>query len=263
MSAPTKERGSAGRLSGKVAVITGAARGQGEAIARLFVAEGAKVELLDVLAEQGQILAKELGDAAVFTAMDISQQAEWTALMTAIEERHGGVDILVNNAGITQLCPFEEISVEQYYRLFEVNELAIFLGMQAVFPSMKARGGGSIVNTSSGAALQAPAGMAAYTATKMGVIGLTRGGAGEWGSYGIRVNAILPGAIDTPMLRGPHTTDVDFTAFFSINPIPRAGEPSEIADVALFLASDSSSYVTGTAIPVDGGRSSGRPIPRS
>lgn len=255
-----------GRLAGKVAIITGAARGMGEAIARRFVAEGAAVELLDVLAAEGEAVAKELDalrpGCAAFTPMDITSPQAWADLMADVLERRGRVDVLVNNAGITQLCPLEEITVEQYQRLFEVNELAVLLGMQAVFPVMRDQGGGSIINTSSGAVLQAPMQMAAYTATKMGCVGLTRGAAGEWGQHGIRVNTILPGAIDTQMMRGPHTTDVDFTAFFATNPIPRPGVTDEIASAALFLASDDSSYVTGVSLPVDGGRSAARVVPR-
>lgn len=252
----------ADRLLGKVALVTGAARGQGEAIARLFALEGAAVEMLDVLEEEGRTVAKDIGDAARFTALDIASEAAWSRLVADVMDRHGRIDVLVNNAAITQLCPLEDITVELYQRLFEVNELAIFLGMRAVYPHMRAQGGGAIINTSSGAALQAPSGMAAYTATKMAVIGLTRSAAGEWGHDGIRVNAILPGGIDTPMMRGPHTADVDFQQFFAIQAIPRAGDPSEIAEAVLFLASDAASYITGASLPVDGGRSAARVIPR-
>ena len=252
-----------GRLDGKVAIVTGAARGQGEAIAQLFAAEGAHVYMLDVLEEEGTRAAKEIGDRATFVAMDISDPDEWTSLVGEVLAQHGTIDVLVNNGALTQLGPLEDISIEEYRRLFEVNELGVFLAMRAVFPAMKAQGRGSIINTASAATIQAVAGQAAYTGTKMHVVGLSRVAAGEWGYHGIRVNALLPGAIDTVMMRGPHTVGVDVDKMMSTNPISRLGQPIEIAYAALYLASDESSYVTGISLPVDGGRSHVRAIPRT
>ena len=245
-----------GRLEGKVALITGAARGQGEAEARRFVAEGAKVVLADVLADEGELVAKELGDAAVFARLDISDQGQWSSAVGLAKERFGQpIDVLVNNAAVTLVEAAETTSWQQYQRTMDVNVGGVLLGMQAVHPGMVERGGGSIINISSAAALAGTFHMSVYTASKAAVLGLTRVISREWGPAGIRVNAILPGAVDTPMLRGPHTAEYDVDALCASVPIPRAGRPSELAAAVLFLASDESSYITGVALPVDGGRS--------
>jgi 3alpha(or 20beta)-hydroxysteroid dehydrogenase len=243
----------ADRLKGKVALITGGARGQGEAEARCFVAEGARVYVTDVLKQEGEKLAAELGDAATFVELDIAEEDDWARALELILRREKRIDALVNNAAMTLIRPAAETTPEEFTRVFQVNQLGIFLGMRAVHGPMARQGAGSIVNVSSLAGRYGQEGQFAYSAAKAAVLVMTQVAAKEWGPIGIRVNSIMPGAIDTPMLRGPHTAGIDIDALLSGLPLGRAGRPSEIAAAALFLASDESSYVTGTHLEVDGG----------
>ena len=222
-----------GRLDGKVALITGGSRGQGEAEARRFAAEGAKVVIGDVRVDKGEAVAASIGDAAVFTHLDVSSEEEWAAALALTTERFGGLDVLVNNAGIGYTARLENHTLEQWDQIIGVNQTGVFLGIRAAVAPMTARGGGSIVNISSGAGLRATKYMIAYAASKYAVTGMTAAAALELARYGIRVNSIHPGVIDTPMRR--------------------MGTPDEIANVALFLASDESSFMTGAHVPVDGG----------
>lgn len=238
-----------GRLDGKVALITGGSRGQGEAEARRFAAEGAKVVIGDVRVDLGEAVAADLGDAAVFTRLDVSSEEEWDAAMALATERFGGLDVLVNNAGIGFTSRLEKHSLADWDRIIAVNQTGVFLGMRAAVAPMIARGGGSIVNISSGAGLRATKYMIAYAATKYAVTGMTAAGALELARHQIRVNSIHPGVIDTPMLGA--TTDADKVV--KGTPMRRMGTPDEIANVALFLASDESSFMTGAHVPVDGG----------
>jgi 3alpha(or 20beta)-hydroxysteroid dehydrogenase len=241
------------RLKGKVALVTGGARGQGEAEARCFVAEGARVFVGDVLREAGEKLAAELGEAAVFLELDVSSERDWARALERILAREGRIDVLVNNAALTLIRPAAETTPEEFHRVCEVNQFGVHLGMRAVYGPMSKQRSGSIVNISSLAGQYGQEGQFAYSASKAAVLAMTRVAAREWGPLGIRVNSILPGAIDTPMLRGPHTEGIDIDALLSGLPLGRAGHPSEIAAAALFLASDESSYVTGAGFEVDGG----------
>jgi 3alpha(or 20beta)-hydroxysteroid dehydrogenase len=252
-----------GRLDGKVALITGAARGQGEAEARLFADEGAKVVLGDVLDADGERVAASIGaERAIFRRHDVSNEESWHAFVAAATERFGPPDVLVNNAGILLIAPIASMTLEQYRKVIDVNQIGCFLGMRAVVPSMSARGGGAIVNISSTCGLQGTAGLAAYVSSKFAIRGMTKTAAIELGPLHIRVNVICPGGIDTHMGRGddfglPATVDPETPNFFAGLPIPRIGRPEEVARAAVFLASDEASYCTGAELLVDGGMLTG------
>jgi 3alpha(or 20beta)-hydroxysteroid dehydrogenase len=242
----------AGRLSGKVAIVTGAARGQGEAEARLFAAEGASVVLTDILDDQIAIVAKDIGDNARALRHDVSDEDDWTTVVQTALDEFGKLDVLVNNAAIHHIIPIEEETRAAFERILQVNLIGTFLGMQAVLGPMRAAGGGSIVNISSLAGVRGFYGHGAYGASKWGVTGLTKTAAIELGPSNIRVNSIHPGTIDTDMLPGGATP-----GRFDTHPIARVGEPSEVAELALFLASDASAYITGTEMVIDGGLGTG------
>jgi 3alpha(or 20beta)-hydroxysteroid dehydrogenase len=247
-----------GRLDGKIALVTGAARGQGEAEARLFAAEGARVVLGDVLDAEGERVAGDIGSTnALYRHHDVSDAASWRAFVDAAIARFGPPDVLINNAGILLIAPIATITVEQYRRVIDVNQIGCLLGMQAVIPSMTARGGGAIVNISSTCGLQGTAGLVAYVSSKFAIRGMTKTAALELGPLKIRVNAICPGGIDTAMGRGDDFGSVDTSSFFAGMPIPRIGSPEEVARAALYLASDEASYCTGTELVVDGGMLAG------
>jgi 3alpha(or 20beta)-hydroxysteroid dehydrogenase len=247
------------RLDGRIALISGGARGQGEAEARLLVARGARVVLGDVLADEGRAVAASLGEAARFVDLDVTDPARWAAAVAATLDAFGGLDVLVNNAGIVRAGAIESVAVDDFMEAVAVNQLGCFLGMQAVIPSMKAAGRGSIVNVSSIAGLQGVAGAVPYVATKWAIRGMTKTAAIELGHDGIRVNSVHPGVIDTLMTNDPQFEAVDRQAVFDGFPIPRIGEPEEVAEVVAFLASDASSYCTGAEFIVDGGAVAGRP----
>ncbi|HEX4430981.1 MAG TPA: glucose 1-dehydrogenase [Frankiaceae bacterium] len=244
-----------GRLAGKVAIITGAARGQGAAEAQRFASEGASVVITDVLDTDAKALAGEIGEAALALAHDVSSEADWATVVRTATETFGGVDILVNNAAIYWTRPLVDEPVADFERLLRVNLVGALLGLQAVVPAMKARGGGSIVNISSLAGTAGMYGHGAYGMSKWGLRGLTQVAATELGVEGIRVNAVLPGSIDTAMLPVPKA---DFGTRFQDLPLGRVGTANEIAEAVLFLASDESSYLTGSELRVDGGLGSGR-----
>jgi 3alpha(or 20beta)-hydroxysteroid dehydrogenase len=243
----------AGRLEGKVAIITGAARGQGAAEARLFALQGACVVLGDVL-DQGQAVADELGDRATFVHMDVRSEADWAAAVAAAE-RFGPLNVLVNNAAIVHFASIAETKLEDYRRVVDVNQIGTFLGIRSVIAPMKAAGGGSIVNVSSIDGLQAKNAIIAYAATKWAIRGMTKVAAIELGHHGIRVNSLHPGGVDTVMGNPTGLENID--EFYRRQPIPRAGRSEEIAKLALFLASDESSYSTGSEFVADGGWSAG------
>jgi len=240
-----------GRLDGKVAIITGAARGQGAAEARAFAAEGAQVVLTDVLVDAGEAAAAEIGDNAVFERHDVSREEEWDAVVSSTLERFGRLDALVNNAAIQINSPIASHALEDYEKLVSVNQVGVFLGMRAVVRPMTDAGGGSIVNISSGAGLRATKYMIGYAATKYAVTGMTASAALELARYKIRVNSIHPGIIDTEMINT--NTPEATAAMVKLTPLRRLGAVEEIAQVALFLASDESSFMTGAHVPVDGG----------
>lgn len=243
-------------LTGKVAIVTGAARGQGEAEARLFAALGAEVVLTDVLVEEGQQVAESIGAAARFVHHDVGNETDWrTAVDTAVGE-FGLVDVLVNNAAICKVVPLAEQDTAGFEQMLRVNLIGAFLGMQAVTGPMQAAGGGSIVNISSQAGVQGLAGYTAYGASKWGLRGMSKVAAIELGPLGIRVNTVYPGMIDTPMIA--HLEVERGLGGHPGAPLTRVGTPEEVADVVAFLASDASSYITGADLTVDGGASAGR-----
>ncbi|HEX7097454.1 MAG TPA: glucose 1-dehydrogenase [Acidimicrobiales bacterium] len=248
-----------GRLDGKVALVTGSARGQGEAEARLFVREGARVVVSDVLDEQGHALAEELGDAASYVHLDVTSASDWAAAIEHVEARHDRLDVLVNNAGIG-IPPHALLAAteEGHRRTIEVNLNGVWLGMRAAAPLMIRSGGGSIVNISSIDGLVGVAGMASYAASKFGVTGLTKSAALEWGRHGIRVNSVHPGVIASPMVdNAPPDVRQRLQEILDRQPIPRMGRPEEVAYLVLFLASDESSYCTGAEFVIDGGHIAG------
>ncbi|MEU4099519.1 SDR family NAD(P)-dependent oxidoreductase [Streptomyces tanashiensis] len=244
-----------GKLDGRVVLVTGAARGQGEQEARLFAAEGAKVVLGDVLDDAGEALAKELGeDRAAYVRLDVTSEADWTAAVAAARERFGKIDGLVNNAGILRFNELVSTPLEEFQAIVSVNQTGCFLGIRTVAPEIAAAGGGTIVNTASYTGITGMAGVGAYAATKHAVLGLTKVAALELASKGIRVNAVCPGAIDTPM-SNPEGVDPEATAelYRKLVPLGRIGRPEEVAALALFLTGEDSAYITGQPFVIDGG----------
>lgn len=249
----------AGRLAGKVALVTGAAQGQGAAEARRFVAEGARVVVGDVQHDAARGIARELGAAAMFVPLDVTDEAQWERAVLAGLGEFGRLDVLVNNAGIA-VPPtlLDAISLDDHRRIMAVNLDGVLLGMRAVVPAMREAGGGSIVNISSIDGLVGVAGMTSYAASKFGVTGLTRAAALELGRFGIRVNSVHPGVIASPMVDGaPPEVRARLDRLMARQPIPRMGTPEEVANLALFLASDESSYCTGAQFVIDGGHLAG------
>ena len=245
-----------GRLEGKVAIVTGAARGIGAAIARRFAEEGARVVLSDLLPE-GADVAREIGDAGLFHAADVVEEGDWMALADAAERHFGPVDVLVNNAGIAIFGTIAESKLADWEKVMSVNCTGVFLGMKVVGPRMAARGRGSIVNISSNAAMRGVNGAAAYTASKWAVRGLTKVAALELGHRGVRVNSVHPGSTDTAISNsGGRPTDAE-NPTYRAQPIQRIGRPVEIANLCLFLASDEASYCCGGEFTADGGATIG------
>ncbi|GLZ11196.1 3-alpha-(or 20-beta)-hydroxysteroid dehydrogenase [Actinomadura sp. NBRC 104425] len=249
-----------GRLDGKVALITGGARGMGKAHVRRFVAEGAKVVFGDVLAEEGAAVAADLADAARFVRMDVTSPEDWQAAVGTAVDAFGRLDVLVNNAGIIRHKTIEEMSLEECRRILDVNLVGQWLGIKSVTPAMRAAGGGSIVNVSSTEGFIGAAGLAAYSASKFGVRGLTKAAARELGPDGIRVNSIHPGGIVTPLSMQDDVvsaTAASAEAFLKALPLGRLGSSKEVTGLLVYLASDESSYCTGSEILVDGGMLTG------
>jgi 3alpha(or 20beta)-hydroxysteroid dehydrogenase len=242
-----------GLLDGMVAIVTGAARGQGAAEARLLAANGAAVVLTDVLAEAGQAVAADIGDAARFVAHDVASADGWQEVVATATGAFGRVDVLVNNAAISRPLKLVDTEPEVFDEIYRVNQLGVFLGMRAVVEPMRAVGRGSIINISSVAGLRGTSTLFAYTATKWAVRGMTRSAALELARYHIRVNAIFPGVIDTPMNDGNPAAMNE--VLVRSTPMRRMGEPDEIAQAVLFLASPSSSFATGAELAIDGGMS--------
>jgi 3alpha(or 20beta)-hydroxysteroid dehydrogenase len=238
------------RLIGKIILISGGARGQGAAEARLFVAEGAKVVIGDVLEAEGNRLAAELGDAAVFVRQDVTREDDWAKAVDAAAGL-GGLHGLVNNAGIYQPATLMETDVALFERHMRVNQLGCFLGMKAVVPLMERSGGGSIANISSVAGLRGSPGAIAYSATKWALRGMTKAAAIDLAPRKIRVNSVHPGPIDTEMLsvRTPEQNRERLKAV----PMKRQGTAEEVAQLVLFLLSEESGYITGAEVAIDGG----------
>ena len=241
-----------GKLDGRVALITGAARGQGAAEATLFAAEGATVFLTDVLDEEGEKTAAVCG--GVYLHHDVTSESRWEDVVQAILKDHGRLDILVNNAGIFKLGSVVTTTLEDYRQVIEINQVGVFLGMRAVAKPMIERGSGAIVNISSVAGMQGSPGAIAYGASKWAVRGMTKSAATELGRYGIRVNSIHPGIIETPMLHQiPAFESGNADRWLRRIPAGRVADAHEVAKLALFLASDESSYSSGAEFIIDGG----------
>jgi len=247
-----------GRLSGKVAIITGAARGQGATFARSFVTEGAEVVLADIMDDDGKLLADELGDSAVYLHHDVTDEASWDEAVRTAVESFGKLNVLVNNAGILKWSPMHRVSLEDYMSVITVNQVGCFLGMKAVIRPMREAGGGSIINQSSTSGLEGMAGVISYSASKFAVRGMTKTAAIELGRFGIRVNAVCPGGINTQMGNPFEQDGEDLQKNYEMNPIPRIGSPEEVAGLMVFLASDESSFCTGADFVVDGGYTVGK-----
>ncbi|HME71450.1 MAG TPA: glucose 1-dehydrogenase [Myxococcota bacterium] len=247
------------RLAGKVALITGAARGQGEAEAQVFVAEGAKVVLGDVMDDLGKAVAKSLGDSAIYLHHDVSREESWANFVATALQTFGRIDILVNNAGILHVAPIAEIKLENYMRVIHVNQVGCLLGMKSVIPHMTKAGGGSIINISSISGIEGAIGLVSYVSSKFAIRGMTKTAALELGRLGIRVNSICPGGIDTPMGRGDSEgfENIDSSAWYRSLPLQRIGKPEEVAKLALYLASSDSAYCTGAEFVIDGGALAG------
>ncbi|MBM4266162.1 MAG: glucose 1-dehydrogenase [Deltaproteobacteria bacterium] len=246
-----------GRLDGKAALISGAARGQGAAIARLFATEGARVVLGDVLDDLGSEVAREIGATARYRRLDVTREDDWAAAVAEVTSAFGRLDVLVNNAGILTYAPLERLALDEYRRTIEVNQVGCLLGIQAAIPALKAAGGGSIVNTSSTAGMQGVPRLGAYVSSKWAVRGLTKVAALELGQYGIRVNSVHPGAIATPMIDPAGTLATSKDHPWATVPLERVGLPVDVARLMVFLASDESSFCTGSEFVIDGGATAG------
>lgn len=240
------------RLAGKVALITGAAleRGQGACEARLMAGEGASVVLADVLDEAGRATAGAIGASAEYVHLDVTDAAAWDDLVRDVASRHGRIDALVNNAGIWHTGGLADTSPDDYRRVVEINQVGVFLGMRAVAAVMREQRAGSIVNISSAAGLRGDPRIHAYVASKWAVRGMTKAAALELATFGIRVNSVHPGLIETPMSATefqPGKPDPGRNV-----PLGRVGQPEEVAELVAYLVSDAAAYVTGAEIAIDG-----------
>lgn len=247
-----------GRLDGKVALVTGSARGMGAAFVRRFIAEGADVVLADVLDDEGRALAAEFGEKARYVHHDVTSEASWDEAVGATTSAFGKLNVLLNNAGVLLWSPMHKVSLEDYMKVINVNQVGCFLGMKAAIRPMREAGGGSIVNTSSTSGIEGMAGVISYSASKFAVRGMTKTAAIELGRFGIRVNAVLPGGINTQMGNPFSQEGEDLEKNYNKNPIPRIGAPEEVAGMMVFLASDESSFCTGGDFVVDGGYTIGK-----
>ena len=245
-------------LNGKVAIITGAASGIGQAAAELFAEEGAVVIVADVEDAAGQAVVDRLAASkhtACYVHVDVSQESDVAAMVHLALSQYGRLDVLFNNAGIEgEQAPTADASLENWDRVIGINLKGVFLGLKHGIQAMLEHGGGSIINNASVAGLVGFAGIPAYSASKGGVVQLTRTAAMEYATQGVRVNCLCPGVIDTPMVeRFTHQQKEAEEQMKALEPVGRLGSPREVAELALFLASDRSSFITGAVIPVDGG----------
>lgn len=249
-----------GRLDGKVALITGAARGMGKSHARHLASEGARVVIGDVLDDRGRAVAAGIGEEQCrYVRHDVTSEADWTTAVSTALEAFGRLDVLVNNAGIFHHGEIAQTSLADFRRVLDVNLVGCWLGIREVAAPMTAAGAGSIVNVSSIEGFVGAAGLSAYSASKFGIRGITKSAAQELGQFGIRVNSVHPGGVLTSMAMtaAQALVDVDPAAFLKSLPIARFAEPVEISRLVAFLASDESSYATGAEFVADGGLLSG------
>jgi len=240
---------SSGRISGKIALITGGARGQGRQEAERFAAEGATVYITDVLDDVGAAAADELGDAVTFLHHDVTSEDDWAAVIAGIIEQHGRIEILVNNAGIFSMTAALDTSIEAWNQMVAINQTGVFLGIRDVGRVMCEQGSGSIINISSIAGLAGVGRAHAYAATKWAVRGMSKSAAIEFAAHGVRVNSVHPGIIDTDMLREFGGNIERITESI---PMGRTASADEVANVVLFLASEEASYCSGHEFVVDG-----------
>ena len=240
------------RLAGKVALISGAARGMGASHAREMVAHGARVVCGDILDAEGELVAEELGDAARYVHLDVTRPEDWDRAVSVAVAEFGRLDVLVNNAGILNIGTVEDYPLSEWQRILDINLTGVFLGIRAVTPAMKSGGGGSIINISSIEGMAGTVGCHGYTASKFAVRGLTKSTALELGAFGIRVNSVHPGLVKTPM------ADWVPEDIFS-SALGRIAQPKEVSNLVVYLASDDSSYSTGSEFVVDGGTIAGLP----
>jgi 3alpha(or 20beta)-hydroxysteroid dehydrogenase len=251
-----------GVLDGKVAIISGGARGQGEGEAKRFAAEGARVVVGDVLDDEGKAVAAAIGEAARFLHLDVTKEADWADAVATATGEFGRLDILVNNAGIGLITPIVGGDLEDYLKVIMVNQVGVYLGMNAAAEAIGASGGGSIVNISSIDGIIGMPGLAGYVSSKFAVRGMTKVAALELAPLGIRCNSVHPGYIDTPMMRAGNES-ADLSHYGRGVPAGRVGTVEDVVDVVVFLASDASRYCTGSEVVVDGGLIAGIPLPYS
>ncbi|MEE6280888.1 glucose 1-dehydrogenase [Georgenia sunbinii] len=242
------------RVAGKVALVTGGARGIGESAVRLLVAEGAKVVITDILDTEGEALAAELGNAVVYRHHDVTDRDAWEQVVAVAQETFGGLDVLVNNAGIADFGGIGDFTHEQWDRIVAINLTGVFNGMKAALPLMRqSTENPAVINISSTAGLQGYPALSGYAASKWGVRGLTKAAAVELGPENIRVNSIHPGVIATPMTTGLDTPQTHVA-------MKRVGQPADIGNLVVFLASDESAFSTGAEFVADGGELAGLPL---
>jgi 3alpha(or 20beta)-hydroxysteroid dehydrogenase len=247
-----------GRLDGKVALITGGARGMGKSHVRHFVAEGARVVFGDVLDDKGAYVAAKLGDQSCrYIHHDVTCEADWAAAVALATDTFGALDVLVNNAGILAFAPIADMALADFRRVLEVNAVGCWLGMKAVIEPMTKAGGGSIVNISSIEGFTGAAGLSAYSASKFAIRGMTKAAARELGQFGIRVNSVHPGGVLTRMVIDQANAGRNGESFLGNLPLGRFADPGEISRLVAYLASDESSYSTGSEFVADGGVLSG------
>jgi 3alpha(or 20beta)-hydroxysteroid dehydrogenase len=243
-----------GRLDGKVALITGGARGMGKSHVRHFVAEGARVVFGDILDDKGAYVAAKLGQQSCrYTHLDVTSETDWAAAVALATEAFGHLDVLVNNAGILMFAPIADMPLADFRRVLEVNAVGCWLGMKAVIDPMTKAGGGSIINISSIEGITGAAGLSAYSASKFAIRGMTKAAAQELGRLGIRVNSVHPGGVLTRMVLDQADSGHDGDRFLGNLPLARFAEPAEISRLVAYLASDESSYSTGSEFVADGG----------
>ena len=240
-------------LSGLTAIVTGAAGAMGEQEARMLAERGANVVLTDVRQEEGTAIANDIGDAAVFVQHDVSSESGWNTVIETALSTFGSVNVLVNNAAISKAFKLIDTDVDTFDLVYRVNQLGVFLGMKSVVEPMKAAGGGSIINISSVAGLRGASTLFAYSASKWAVRGMTQSAALELARFKIRVNAVFPGVIDTPM-NAPNPPGMN-DVLVKTTPLRRMGESHEVAEAVLFLASPEASFATGAELAIDGGMS--------